>query len=281
MTIQIEISDQDLPVLSVVATQALELLHHPNVTNQKIEELIRQDPSLTSRLLHIANSPFYATRMESKSIADAARKLGMRQLHNIILAAATGELFHADDAHAQQLWLHAQTVAMATQIMAETLALAHAEEAYIAGLLHDIGKIIIYRQHPELYASMLDEAQATLRPLHELESEAFKFFNHMSVGGLVVRKWRLSDTIAESARFHHDLLRVVPREMTNAPVACVVTLANYITNALFQAGPSPDPAGIEEFACSARLDLSRNRILTLLGLLQKALQPSTTPAPSA
>src|SRR5438105_2323680 len=121
MTICIEISEQDLPVLSAVAAEALQLIQTPNVTHQKIEELIRRDPAMTSRLLHIANSPFYATRMEARSISDAARKLGMRQLHNIVTAAAAGELFDAQDTVAQALWDHAQAVAVATQSMAEAL----------------------------------------------------------------------------------------------------------------------------------------------------------------
>ncbi len=109
MPIQIEVSEQDLPVLSVVASKALELLQDPNITHNKLEELIRRDPSMTSRLLHIANSPFYSTKMEAKSISDAARVLGMQQLNNIIIAAATGELFDANDSVAQTLWDHAQT----------------------------------------------------------------------------------------------------------------------------------------------------------------------------
>ncbi len=268
MPIQIEVSEQDLPVLSVVASKALELLQDPNITHNKLEELIRRDPSMTSRLLHIANSPFYSTKMEAKSISDAARVLGMQQLNNIIIAAATGELFDANDSVAQTLWDHAQTVALASQTMAESLALAGADEAYVAGLLHDIGKIIIYRQHPALYAEMLVQSQATGKTMQELEIEAFKFFSHTSIGGLLVRKWRLSTTIAEAARYHHDLPRLIPREMGNAPVACVVTLANIIVNGLQGTGAPPDAAALEGIACSERLGLSRERIGRLIELVQ-------------
>ena len=103
MALDIQITDSDLPVLSPVATQALELLNDPNVTNRKIEEFIRKDPSLTQRVLHMANSPFYAGRSQFQSIADAIVRIGLRQLRMILLTAATGQLFSVGEETAQKL----------------------------------------------------------------------------------------------------------------------------------------------------------------------------------
>src|ERR1700686_2642752 len=106
MSLDIKITDQDLPVLSAVATQALDLLQDPKVTNRRIEELIRQDPALTERLLRTANSPFYAGHKQSSTISDAIFRLGLRQLRNVIIVAATGELFSDNDPTIQTFWDH-------------------------------------------------------------------------------------------------------------------------------------------------------------------------------
>lgn len=242
MCIRVEISEQHIPVLTAVAVQALDLIRQDNVTHQRLEDLIRQDPGLTSRLLAIANSPFYASKMQARTISEAARRLGLRQMQNVIVAAAAGELFNQDDLLQQRMWSHSVLTAQIAQLLCEWLRLDHADEAYVAGLLHDIGMVIIYRQHPDIYAAMIDRTATEGRTLLDLEQEEFRFFTHCSIGGLVARKWRLSDTVAEAARFHHDLLRIVPKDLTNAPVACAVAIANRVAHLIGQEEPGFGPA---------------------------------------
>ncbi len=230
MAVDLKITDQDLPVLSAIAAQALQLLQDPNVTNSKIDELIRQDPSLTQRVLHTANSPFYSGKFQSQTIRDAVVRLGIRQLRNIIVVAATGELFNADDPFIHDLWDHATACALASHVLAETLHLPHAEESFIAGMLHDVGKLVIYKQHPHIYQPLLEQSKAEQICISKLEEENFKIFTHMSVGGLVARKWKLPESLAEVARFHHDTYREIPLNLTNVNLVCLVSLADVMVN---------------------------------------------------
>jgi len=271
MPLDIAITDQDLPVLSTIATQAIELLADPNVNNKKIDELIRQDLALTERVMRTANSPFYGGRRQTTTISDAIFRLGLRQLRNVLVVAATGELFSGADPVIQALWEHGLACAMASQILADACEIVHKEEAFIAGMLHDVGQLIIYRQHPEAYGALLAEAREGGRPLPDVEAEHLQYFTHMSVGGLVVRKWRLADSVAEAARFHHDVEREVPRPVVCKALVCVVSLADILVEQLGRETPAVDWDGLEALACSQFLNLGRARLEPLLPRLTAAL----------
>lgn len=228
--IDIQITDQDLPVLSAVAQQALQLINNDNVTNRQIEDLIRQDPSLTQRLLTTANSPFYSGKYEIKSIADSITRMGLRQLRNIVLVAATGELFQDDDPMFQAFWKHSIATAIASHEIAGRVAGANPEEAFIAGMLHDVGKVVVYRQHPDVYGEAINDAKNERRRLHEIEGERFEFFTHMSVGGLVIKKWKLADQIADAARFHHELEKNSVPILADQNYPAIVAVASGLIN---------------------------------------------------
>jgi putative nucleotidyltransferase with HDIG domain len=257
MALDIQITDKDLPVLSVVATQALELLQDKNVTHRRIEELIRQDLALTERLLRTANSPFYATRNSSTSISQAILRLGLRQLRTTIVIAATGELFNSDDAVIRELWDHALATAIAANQLADLLQMEQAEEAFIGGMLHDVGKLIIYHQHPDTYRQLMEEAKTCGRDLQELEVERFEYFSHMLVGGLVVRKWRLSDSIAEAARFHHALETEIPRHLKTPKLACLISVANRLVHQLEMPWAEHDWEKMLAMPCSGEIGVTR------------------------
>ena len=182
MAYDLQLPEKDLPMISAVATQALQLINRPNVTNNELNDLIRQDPSLAGRVLHIANSPFYGGRFQARRISDAIVRMGMRQLRNILVVAATGELFDVRDPIVRGFWDHALTVATLGDRIASELSLADTEEVFIAGLLHDIGKFIIYQQHPAPYSDVIQQAQASGRRLIDVEDELFKYFNHVTIG---------------------------------------------------------------------------------------------------
>jgi putative nucleotidyltransferase with HDIG domain len=270
MEIGLRILEEDLPTFSEIAMQALELIKDPQTTTQKIEAVIRQDSGLTARLLHIANSPFYVRRMESKSIADAARRLGLRQLGNIIIAAASGELFDSSDHLAQHMWLHAQHAAFLTQTIAEMLRLPSAEEAYVAGLLHDIGCIVIYRQFPEEYKALWDRAKDRMEPFLEFEAQQFTYFSHMSVGGLLIRKWRLPEAIAESARFHHQVCTGPVDCLEHSKLVCSVGLADQLVEWVSNESNAPVET-LLELHCAQELGITAAQLHKLADQIRERL----------
>lgn len=232
MPISIEISEERIPTLSSVALEALELLRRDDVTNEQLERIIIRDPGLTSRVLLIANAPFYAGRVPSRTIADSIRRLGLRQLRNVVVAAAAGELFESDDTLAQAIWTHSLQTAQIAQILVQTFGIPDCEDAYVAGLLHDIGVIIVYQQAPELYAEIKQQSTVDLDQIVAIEAADSSLIDHKAVGGLVVRKWHMQATIAEAVRFHHDVETGIPPMLEHVNLVCAVALAEQLSRVL-------------------------------------------------
>ncbi|MCE5230746.1 HDOD domain-containing protein [bacterium] len=272
MKYNIEIDEQDLPLISTVASEALDLLQDPEANNQKLEDLICKDPALAARVLRTANSPFYSGRTGVTSISNAIFRLGMRNLRNVIVVAATGEFFNDSDPSVQFLWNHSMATAMASTYLANALSFSQQNEVFIAGLLHDIGKLIIMRQYPDVYGPMIQQSIASGTPMHELEDENFNFFNHMMVGGLVIRKWKLHDSVSEVARFHHDLEEQLPMCVNHEQLLCIVALANHFCNTIV-AGTQPGTwAAVMSRPYGKELHLNEKKYNTWYGEIRDQLQ---------
>lgn len=201
----IQIRDENLPVLSVVASQAMTLISSGSASANELEHLIRKDPSLTSSILRLANSPLFAARVKATSITQCIVRLGLPRLKNAIMIAATGDVFDQTDAHARGLWQHSVAVAYISYWLSEMLRIGSPEDCFIGGMLHDMGKMAIYRQEPKIYASIMDEAHSKGVRFFFEERKRLKFCSHETVGGLIGRKWQLSTELVEVIRFHHEI----------------------------------------------------------------------------
>ncbi|GEM_PF-3221173 len=268
----LEISERDLPVMSVVAGQALELLADDRTTNRQIEQLIGRDVALAQRILAVANSPFYCGLRASQTISGAVMRLGIRQLRRVILTAATGELFDTGDPVMQRIWSHSLATAMAAARLAEAIAPDLAETAYVAGLLHDVGKIVIYQQHPAVYGDLLAEADAAQRPLHDLEQERLAYFTHASVGGLAIRRWQLDPALTEAARAHHLLETEIPSWLQHHALVSLVSLANRLVAAAGLGGPGPSEAQLIDSPIAQTLHLTPERLSGLARRVDQVLE---------
>ncbi len=271
MALELRIEEDKLPVFSAVATKALNLLKEDNAINKLIQDVIREDPALTERVLGIANSPFYG-QVAATSISTAVTRLGIRQLRKVILTAATGQLFDSDDVYVKGLWRHALMTAMTANIIADSLHPEMAESAYVAGLLHDVGKLVIYSQHQEPYREAIDEAKEKGLRLHQVETAKFKFFDHMSVGGLAARKWGLDDSIAEAARFHHAIEEELPSVVGHSKLVSLASLASILANNMGYGQPFCEFDAMLDFFCVEHLSLTADRLDQLAEKVQDKLK---------
>ena len=281
MSIDLNITDEDLPALSVVATQALTLINDPEVSFGKVEALIRQDVSLSQRILTVANSPFYIGKQASQSISAAVMRLGLRQLRTVIIMAATGELFNADDPIVALVWDHSLATAIAAHTIAGEVKLPDAEEAFIGGILHDVGKLVIYHQQPAIYGATLRHAQNERRRPLAVETEEFRYFTHESVGGLAVKKWKLPDMLADCARYHHAAERMIPPTVDNPRLLCAVSLASVIANNLGHGSQVCDWSEVGGMHCAQELGLAGDALEKLCAKISTALEaqlPTAQPA---
>lgn len=227
-SIDIRIIDEDLPVLSAVATRVLSMLADDQSDVTCLLELIRLDAALTAKILRLANSPMYGGLVETQTIDQAIVRLGAKAIKQAVLIAATGEVFDRNDTYAREMWSHSVAVGVASQALSIKVNQALPDEAFVAGVLHDIGKLALYSREPEDYGDLMDETRKSGVRFYRIENEQIRYCSHESVGALIGRKWRLGGDILEVIRFHHvveDKPHVCHRA---APIVNLVSLANLL-----------------------------------------------------
>ncbi|MFZ0430810.1 MAG: HDOD domain-containing protein [Acidobacteriota bacterium] len=192
------------PPLPEVAWRVLELTSDLYLGVDKLAEVISRDQTLTARILRIANSAFFQRLCEIKTVKHASTVLGNRKIRGIVIAASLGGILYRSP-QGRLLWQHALGVGLAARELSGRLPVnADAEEAFVAGLLHDIGKGLFDYQHPELFVQAVSLASAD-PDLSTVDAERQVLgVDHLEVGARVAEAWNLPASIANVIRYHHD-----------------------------------------------------------------------------
>jgi len=201
-------SVDQLPSSPVVAQRMMLTINKEDVNVRDIATLIEKDQSLAARLLRLANSSFFATRTKVTSIQHAVTLLGFGRVRDIALGLSVwGALdgkSKSGKRYRQTLWRHAATVATASKKLADHAGL-DGGSAFAAGLLHDVGKLVLGLRLGESYWTMLDEAGEVGTRACSVETEAFGC-HHGTVGGWLLQLWRLPGTLADTVALHEEPL---------------------------------------------------------------------------
>lgn len=218
-----EIVDQvnDLPALPHVVGKIIQLTEDPDATAQDINKVLNQDQGMTAKVLRLANSAFYGFPRRISSITDATIFLGFRTVRGIVMAASVSDLLSEEMegyALAQgELWGHSQSVAMASRCVAQYSKFIGMDVAYTAGLLHDIGKVILNTYMKEAYKEVIDKAAADDIPFMQAEQDILGF-NHAQIGARVAEKWNLPEDLVEAIAYHHQPEQAVKNKKLTAIV---------------------------------------------------------------
>jgi HD-like signal output (HDOD) protein len=215
-------NDLQLPVYPGVAARVQALAASGTASAEQFERLLSQDPAIASQVLRVSNSAFYAGLSSVSTIRAAVLRLGLDQLVSLAVACANKGQFVAKDPQVQrlltQLWQHSVAVAFGAKWLADRTGYrSQAGECFMAGLFHDIGKLLILKVLDDLrrrgeWPHELPEAL-----VHELLASL-----HAEQGARLIRQWNLSPLYADVARTHNDL----SVEETN-PVHLIVRLVNH------------------------------------------------------
>ncbi|HYL82275.1 MAG TPA: HDOD domain-containing protein [Candidatus Acidoferrum sp.] len=237
----------DLPTLPIIIPRVLRLVEDRRSSAGDLAKVIGSDQALASRILRLANSAFYGFRREIVSISHAVVLLGFDTVKSIVLAATVMETLGNGDLVSnfdrEQFWLHVVTTAAASRIIGRKLRTVDAEGAFVAGLLHDLGKVVLDRFFYRHYAEVARLAVALPCPIREAEMTLFSV-DHAQVGSWLVERWRLPPAIIEPVAFHH---RPAEASAENWNLSAVVHLADILArNAGIGSGgdsliPLPDP----------------------------------------
>ncbi len=197
-----------LPSLPEVVLRVQEMVGDPDCSIKEIGELISEDPPLAARLLRIANSAFYSLSAPVLDIGHAAAVLGVNALQDVLMQVTVADLFSKlgpnGEFDAREMWKHSTLTA---RLMARAPRRLFSEidenEVFITGLLHDIGKFVLFEQLHREFAEATVEAQRSGRDQGEVERSTFGF-NHADVGLLVAERWHLPRSVSRAIGEHHD-----------------------------------------------------------------------------
>ncbi|MHC4507121.1 MAG: HDOD domain-containing protein [Planctomycetota bacterium] len=222
-------SIDNLPTLPVVVAHVNELVENPSASATDINNAIRQDVALSARILKLVNSSFYGFPRKISSITHAVVILGFNTVRNVVLSAFVLDAFTGKGlpfGH-RQFWIHSLGAGVAAQTLAEGNDLAEAEDAFIAGLLHDVGKIVMHQYARRPFAEVLRIVKERDCLIYDAEREVLGT-THAEVGGALLEAWHLPTHLVEAVRVHH-----APEQSTqSAGLAAVVHIADILTRAL-------------------------------------------------
>jgi putative nucleotidyltransferase with HDIG domain len=185
----------DLPPLPAVAVRAIALARDPNVGADQLVRVVSTDSALAARVVSIARSVRYMRREPSRSLAAAIQTVGFQALRRILIAASARAAYRADDVVAQVLWEHSLATAIAADELAQLAGEPRGGNSFIAGLMHDIGKLVLHLTDHVNFAA-LDHAD------EGREQEIFGV-THEQVGACLAEHWGLEDDVVWAILSHH------------------------------------------------------------------------------
>ncbi len=241
-----------MPSLPDLVMKILRLLNDGSADLSEFENLLRNDTTLVARMLRVVNSPFYGMARQITSIKEAVLVLGFRSLRGLVLAASTAPYLEQNFAcygfPGKGLWTHSLSVASGARTLAKYLGKGPEtrEESFVAGLLHDIGKILLSPYLSRLGKDVFGQGV----PLIEAE-KAILGIDHQEAGEKLAQKWNLTPLVMEVVAGHHSF----PKPGPNQETVSTVRLANLFAHQLGLGKKAKDQAWEEEEEYQGDLDL--------------------------
>ena len=205
-----------IATLPEITVKVVELVEDPKSTAQDLHKVISSDPALCSRILKVVNSSFYGLPGQIGSINRAIVMLGLNAVKNIAIAASLAKLFRGGDLtptfSARELWTHSNVTAAAAKITANSLRLGLADEAFLAGLIHDIGLMVEMQADRNKLIEVLRQVGADSKgvPANDFITAENAIFeaNHQEFGAGLCEKWKFPKSFAMVTGFHHRPMEV-------------------------------------------------------------------------
>jgi putative nucleotidyltransferase with HDIG domain len=226
-----------LSTLPEVLAEILRIADDEKAPLDELAKVILKDVPLTARVLGAANSAAYGRNLRAASVRDAIMTLGARTVKSIVLSVSLVDMFNRLETQVdlQAYWKHSLEVAILSEMLAEKMNLRHKEEAYIAGLFHDIGILLMDYCFPREYAHVWQGA-LNGDSLIKLEETVFGT-NHCRVGSYMVSKWNLPQLYARTVIEHHNTIELKEPDNENI-IPQIVNLAERLARHQFDLRPA-------------------------------------------
>lgn len=215
--------------LPLFYTRLDEAINHPRSSIADIGKVISEDQGLTARILKLANSPMFGYFAKIETISQAVTIIGIQQVRDLALALSVMDVFAGipkELINMEQFWRHSIATGLASRIIATSQRESNLERFFVAGILHDVGRLIMLIRFPDTCREILEECREQQQLMYLVERERFHY-DHADVGGSLLRKWKIPAGVAEPAEYHHRCYRaeLYPREASMLHLADVVAHA--------------------------------------------------------
>ncbi len=230
-----------IATLPEITLRIVELVEDPTSTAQDLQAIISNDPALCSRVLKVVNSAFYGLPGQVGSINRAIVLLGLNAVKNIAIAASLAKLFRGGEVNAhfsaRRLWTHSAATATAAKMIADKIRLGMPDEAFLAGLMHDIGVMVEMQFDRHKLITVLEQLDidsegVPTNDMIEIEREIFSA-DHQDFGSGLCRKWKFPRSLMLVTGHHHDPFSLPEEERT---LALIVYVADRLTAECEDAG---------------------------------------------
>jgi len=220
-----------LPTLPTIALEIQNIMREDKLSVVQTVPLIEQDPSLALKILKVANSAYYGMNHKVNSLRQAVVIIGMRELAGIVLGfSVLKSMSKQGDSSAinwKKFWEHSVAVGHIAELLDDELGTHFDESPYSLGLLHDIGKLVLFRLEPEKYGIVYSMSISENISIIQAEAKVFGI-THQQAGQWIAERWGLSEYVQAVTGSHHNLSAVEDVELRLA--GSLVQLANYIAN---------------------------------------------------
>ncbi len=209
-TIELVNGVKDIHAMPSVIVKALNIMKKPTASMKELGDIVMYDQSLTIKFLALVNSAYYGFSQQISSISIALSLLGMTKVKNIIVAVAMKPMM--SNAGDKELWKHSMRVASGCEYLASLTKVMDADEAFISGFVHDVGKMVLHMTNEKMYAKVVAMADEGV----DIITAERKYFDsdHVKTGSLLAKRWQLPILLANVISYHHA------PSLSSIPVPC-------------------------------------------------------------
>lgn len=197
----------DLPSVPATLARIIQITNSPDASAEKVAGVVMLDQSLATKVLRIANSAFYGRRVPTETITEAVVSLGFSSIRNLAASASVVDALFPKVIFPgfswQDMWVHSVTCAVGSEVIYSHMSrAASAEAAFVAGLLHDVGKLILARALPERFRQIVEACREGSCSMTQAERNILST-DHAKIGKELGQGWSFPDTLCDAIAYHH------------------------------------------------------------------------------
>jgi putative nucleotidyltransferase with HDIG domain len=223
-------SIKDLPTLPMIAMEVNRMLNDSRTSINSLSAAIGKDQSIVTKILKIVNSAFYGVPSKVTTVEEAVVRLGFNSVRNIVVSVSVFDAleikgFETSSFEVKDFWKHSIAVATISRYIAEKTRLQDPDDCFVAGLIHDIGLVILAKYFPDIMIGMMSQVVGDTLTIYEAEKNCIKV-RHSKIGEIIAKKWRLPSSLCDTIKYHHS----PNKGAINPELVTIVHLGDLVAN---------------------------------------------------